>query len=418
MISKALGKYSVGVGDRFGRAGVAQLGAIRRLYDDGVLATPVWNKSLREHRLTGTNPEGTRQAADAAVRESGWIHSYFVDADHVDPESLDSFLPHCDYFTIDVARYLGSPAAPDLRARFLATSAELIGTEEVPGATRRFEITRELADFAASQYLEALVQAQSAYRRIAERKEPGGFKIEVSMDETPRAQSSEELLLILRAASLLQLPLDAVAPRFTGRFLKGIDYLGDVRRFEDDFENHVAALRFAVTNFKMKTELKLSVHSGSDKFSLYPVMNCVLKRHDAGLHLKTAGTTWLEEIAALAESGGDELQLARDIYRTAYVERDTLVAPYAEVVAVDCARLPTPEVVQDWTGPELAAAVRHLPTDPRFNPDFRQLMHVAYPVAARFGRRFLDALENNQAQIGPRVTENLYERHLRPLFGK
>ncbi len=88
--------------------------------------------------------------------------------------------------------------------------------------------------------------------------------------------------------------------------------------------------------------LKLSVHSGSDKFSIYQPIRQAMKKFDAGVHLKTAGTTWLEELIGLAEAGGEGLDLAKEIYAEAYSHREELCAPYAAVIDIDPAKLPTP----------------------------------------------------------------------------
>jgi hypothetical protein len=158
------------------------------------------------------------------------------------------------------------------------------------------------------------------------------------------------------------------------------------------------------------------VHSGSDKFSLYPVIRRALERTGAGVHVKTAGTTWLEELIGLSEAGGDGLALAKEIYAYALEHVDELCAPYATVIDIDRTRLPAAAEVASWEGPRLAAAIRHLPADPRFNPHVRQLLHVSFKVAAKQGARYTDLLVAHRDIVGRQVTENLYERHLRPLF--
>jgi len=160
----------------------------------------------------------------------------------------------------------------------------------------------------------------------------------------------------------------------------------------------------------------LSVHSGSDKFSIYPIINRLIKKHDAGLHVKTAGTTWLEEIIGLAEAGGEGLEIAKEIYRTSLSRFDELAGPYATVIDIDQGQLPTPETVQAWNSEEFVNALRHDLSHPSYNPHVRQLLHVGYKVAAELGDRFTGALEKNESVIARNVTENLFERHLKPLF--
>jgi hypothetical protein len=158
------------------------------------------------------------------------------------------------------------------------------------------------------------------------------------------------------------------------------------------------------------------VHSGSDKFSIYPAIHAAMKKFDAGVHLKTAGTTWLEELIGLAESGGDALALAKEIYAEAYAHREELCAPYATVIDIDVARLPTPEVVAGWSSEQFTSALRHDQNSASYNSSLRQLLHVGFKVAAKLGSRYIDLLERNEAVIAKNVTGNLYDRHIVPIF--
>jgi hypothetical protein len=162
--------------------------------------------------------------------------------------------------------------------------------------------------------------------------------------------------------------------------------------------------------------LKLSIHSGSDKFSIYPSINKALRQFDAGLHVKTAGTTWLEELAALAVAGPDGLSIAKQIYCQALSRFDELCAPYRTVIDIDKDKLPGPEVVNKWSGEQFAGALHHEQSSSAYNPGFRQLLHVAYKIAAEMGDDFLNALEKYKDTIGPNVTENIYKRHIKPIF--
>jgi tagaturonate epimerase len=164
--------------------------------------------------------------------------------------------------------------------------------------------------------------------------------------------------------------------------------------------------------------LKLSVHSGSDKFSIYGAMRRALERFDAGLHVKTAGTTWLEEVIGLAEAGGEGLVLAKEIYAGSLEHVQELCAPYATVIDIDPRKLPTKEEVNRWTSEQYVGALRHDRTNKLYNPHMRQLVHVGFKIAAKMGRRYLDALEQHEAYVSKNVTDNLYERHLKPLFVK
>jgi tagaturonate epimerase len=132
--------------------------------------------------------------------------------------------------------------------------------------------------------------------------------------------------------------------------------------------------------------------------------------------LKTAGTTWLEEVIGLAEAGGDGLELARELYGGAFEQIEELCAPYASVIDIDRARLPDKATVSQWTSQQFVAALRHDPANPAFNPHLRQLLHVGFKIAAKKGPRYLHALREHEVFIAKNVTHNLYERHLKPLF--
>jgi hypothetical protein len=411
-----LAKYSFGVGDRFAHQATAQLRACRMAADRGVEIIPVWNKSYREHTTIGSAPPSVRAAADAAVREEGWTLPYHVDADHIRLETVDGFLATSDFYTIDVADAIGKPAGPGEVAAFVERHPELTGRLSIPGVDAPFDMLRSDLERIAGKYARATVEAGTIYRHIKAAKGEGNFITEVSMDETDTPQTPGELLVILAALADQGVPVQTIAPKFTGRFNKGVDYVGDIAQFEKEFGEDIAVLAYAVKQFGLPANLKLSVHSGSDKFSIYAPIQRALARSGAGLHVKTAGTTWLEEIIGLAESGGEGLTLAKDIYAQAYNDRDALCAPYASVIDIDPSRLATPATVAGWSADKFAAAVRHIPGAPEFNPDMRQLLHVGYKIAARMGDRFLHMLDVCAPAISRNVTENLYERHLKPLF--
>jgi hypothetical protein len=408
---KAIERYSIGTGDRFGRQGVAQIAAFRKAMEKGVVAAIVWNKSNREHNLIGTEPSDQRAAADGAIRRSGWEGPYHVDADHVGLATVDRFAPHCDFFTLDVADFIGKPADPAAVEAFLKRFKDLPASKGLPA---RLDAASMRA--AAERYLYAVGEAAKTYRRVKELRGVDDFVTEVSMDETETPQSPAELAVILAALSAEGVPVQTVAPKFSGRFNKGVDYVGDTAAFFREFEADVRVAMWASAALGLPPSLKLSVHSGSDKFSLYRGMGEIVRREGAGLHLKTAGTTWLEEIVGLAEAGGDGLAMAKEVYRAAYDRIDEVVAPYATVVDIDRAKLARPDEVDGWNGATLASALRHVQSDPHFNPSMRQLVHVAFRVAAAMGARYLDALDRNEAVVSRNVTENLWKRHLEPLF--
>jgi hypothetical protein len=411
-----LGRYSIGVGDRFAQQARAQLRACMLAAEQGVELVPVWNKSNREHQIVGSQPASVRAAADAAVEALGWRRPYHVDADHIRLGTVDGFLSSSDFFTIDVADSIGSAAdAAEVRA-FVDRHPELAGRLAIPGIDAPLETTRDDVARIASQYLAAVREAGAIYRHVAAAKGAGSFITEVSMDETDSPQTPPELLIILAALSDERIPLQTIAPKFTGRFNKGVDYVGDVARFGREFSDDLAVIAFAVERYGLPRSLKLSVHSGSDKFSLYAPICRALSRSGAGVHLKTAGTTWLEELIGLAEAGGAGLALAKEIYAGALEKREALCAPYAAVIDIDARRLPSAQEVAAWTSAQFVGAVRHDPRSPEFNPSVRQLLHVGYKIAAQMGERYLALVRECEPSIAKNVTENLYERHIKPLF--
>jgi hypothetical protein len=410
-----LEKFSLGVGDRFAHQAKAQLAACICAGQRGIPIVPVWNKSNREHLIVGSQPSETRAAADAAVSALGWSDSYYLDADHINLETVDRFLTPCDFFTIDVADAIGRAPAAGATDVFLGSHPELIGRLEVAGIEEPLEVTRDQAFAAAQKYLYAVSEAGRIYRKIAGSKT--GFVTEVSMDETDTPQTPSELLLILAAIADEGIPIQTVAPKFTGRFNKGVDYVGNVDFFELEFSADLAVIAHAVERYGLPANLKMSVHSGSDKFSIYGPIRRSLAKFEAGVHVKTAGTTWLEELIGLAEAGPEGLAVSKEIYRTAFEHREELCAPYAAVIDIDSARLPAPAEVSRWSSDRFTGAVRHDQSNPLFNPNVRQLLHVGYKVAAHMGARYTSLLMACEASISRNVTKNLFDRHIVPLFG-
>ena len=411
-----LGKYSLGVGDRFAHQAKAQLQAFFLAAGQGAEIIPVWNKSNREHVTIGSATASTRAAADEAVKALNWRKSYHVDADHIRIDTVDRFLPHSDFFTIDVADCIGKPADESTAMRFLDRHPELIGKVSIPDIPEPFRTDRSQVAKVAQKYLLAVAEAGKIYRHISEKKDPRTFITEVSMDETDQPQTAPELLVILAALADEGVPVQTIAPKFTGRFNKGVDYVGDIDQFEKEFNDDVAVIAFAIEQHGLPPTLKLSVHSGSDKFSIYGPIRRTLKRSNAGLHLKTAGTTWLEELIGLAEAGNSGLALAKEIYTKALEHLDELCAPYASVIDIDAGELPAAATVNHWTSQQFVSAVRHDQTNKEFNPHVRQLLHVGYKIAAKTGPRYLRALEECEQAVSKNVTLNLYERHIKPLF--
>jgi len=414
-----IGKYSFGTGDRFAHQGEAQLKALMKASETlGIEFVPVWNKSNREHTFIHSTPADVRKAADAAVKALGYKGQYFVDADHINLNNVDKFIDASDFFTLDVADYIGKKAAQEDIDAFVSANLKYTGKLQIPGIAEPFDVPKELLIRIAEKFLYAVQDAGKIYRHIEKAKGADHFVAEVSMDEVNDAQSPVEMFFILNAIAAEKIPAQTIAPKFTGRFNKGVDYVGKVSQFAKEFEEDLLVIDFAVKEFGLPANLKLSIHSGSDKFSIYPVMGKLIKKYDKGIHVKTAGTTWLEEIIGLAMSNDEEaIDLAKAIYSGAVGRFDELCAPYATVIDINKNRLPSTKEVERWTGEKLANTLRHIPGHPDYNPNFRQLVHVSFKVAAEYGAVYTGALETHKEIIEQQVIENIYDRHIKRMFG-
>ncbi|MBN2172505.1 MAG: hypothetical protein JW731_00130 [Bacteroidales bacterium] len=411
-----LGKYSFGVGDRFNHEGVAQLNALIKANSKGVEVTPVWNKSNREHNIVHSEPSGTRLEANEAIKKMGWEGPYFVDADHINLTNVDRFIEHSDFFTLDVAIYIGN-ASPSEDVAAFKESCKIFGEKvSIPGIEEPIKITDVLLNEVACKFLAAIKEAGKIYEHIKSVKGEGNFVTEVSMDEVESPQTPVDMFFILKMIADQGIPAQTIAPKFTGRFNKGVDYVGDIEQFTKEFEQDVLVIDFAVKEFGLPEDLKLSVHSGSDKFTIYPIMAEIIKKYDKGLHVKTAGTTWLEEVIGLAVSGDEGLKVAKEIYTSALARKEELCAPYADVIDIDDNQLPSPEEVAGWSGEKFGNTLRHIPGHPDYNSNFRQLIHVGYKVAAEMGEIYTGLLKKNSEVVGQCVEENIFDRHLKRLF--
>ena len=412
-----LEKYTFGCGDRFGREAAAQLAAYEKMAAAGVEVIPVWNKSNREHGIIGSEPRSVRDAAQDAAAAAGWTRGFHIDADHINLETVDPYIESSDFFTVDVAESIDGAVSGGDIDDFLKRHEGLIDKPlYAAGLDEPMRISGAAAEGAVRKYLPAVQAAAAVYRRILSRKGEGNFITEISIDETALPQGPQEILLILAAAADAGIPVQTLAPRFSGRFNKGVDYVGDAGTFAGEFAADLAVTAYAAERFGLPADLKLSVHSGSDKFAVYPEIGRLIRKHDAGVHVKTAGTNWLEEVIGLAESGGSGLETAKTVYERAFERREALCAPYAEVIDIDESRLPAPAAVKSWDAQTFARTLRHDASDELYNPNFRQLVHVGYKIAAEMGSRFLGVLEEHREAVARNVTENLYERHMKRLF--
>jgi hypothetical protein len=411
-----LEKYSFGMGDRFGKEGTAQLQAILEINNLGIDVVPVWNKSNREHTIIGSSPAMVRREAMDAVAACRYKGKYYTDADHINSETVDRFIDSHDFFTLDVAHFIGIAPDDESTRSFISKYSKYMGPVHIRGIARPFEVTLHFLEGLAKNYLTAIDEVQKIYHHLCLVKGENNFVAEISVDEANHVQSPLELFFILALLKEKGVEAQTIAPKFSGLFAKGIDYIGDIEEFAREIDQDMAIIRYAVEELGMPSNLKLSIHSGSDKFSIYPAIHAAIRKYDAGIHVKTAGTTWLEEVIGLAESGNDGLVMAKEIYCQSFHRFDELSAPYASVLHIDRTKLPETGEVLTWQGTRFSESLTHNPGCANYNPDMRQLMHVGYKVAAGMGDAFYSMLEKHAGIIGESVKFNLLERHLKPLF--
>ena len=406
------------MGDRFAHQGKAQLQAVMNAQESGIDIYPVWNKSFREHSIVKSQPQDLRIEADFAVAALKWEGDFYVDADHIGLGTVDGFINGSNFYTLDVAEFVGqAPTPPDIDL-FIKANQKYLGLLQIPGIDAPFEVSEAMLRDFAGKFLVAIKGAKEIYNYIAKKKGEDNFITEVSIDETDLPQTPIDLFLILSMIAAEGIPAQTIAPKFTGRFNKGVDYVGDLEQFEKEFDQDLFVIAFAIEEFDLPDTLKLSVHSGSDKFSIYPIINKLIAKHDAGLHVKTAGTTWLEEVIGLAEAGGEALSIAKEIYAGAYGRFDELTAPYESVIDIDKSVLPTPEEVSTWDSDKYVHTLRHEQGNSEYNQNFRQLIHVGFKVAAEMSEAYTEALKDNESVIAKNVTENIWKRHILPIFGR
>lgn len=409
-------KYSIGTGDRFGHQAKAQIKAVIKAEEKGLDIDLVWNKSHREHLVTKTSPLDVLKEAQEAVRKLEWKGNYYIDADHIGISNVDLYIDSCNYFTLDVAEFIGKKASVDDINVFINKYKKYIGQISIPNIKEKFNVESELLYKIANEYLFAVKEANKIYQKIEEKKGKNNFITEISMDETNKPQKPIEILFILAIIAEEKIPIQTFAPRFYGIFHKGVDFKGDINQFTKEFDEVLAVIQFAIAEFSLPDTLKLSIHSGSDKFSIYKIINKAIKKFNTGVHLKTSGTTWLEELASLAIVGDDSLNIAKEIYIEAYNKLNELIKPYSSVVEINKSNLPSPTIVEKWTSQDYYRAIHHDISCKDYNPDFRQLLHIGYKVAAEMGSRFINALKQHEDLIAPNVIENLFRRHIKPLF--
>ena len=410
-----LEKYSIGVGDRFEHQGEAQLQALKKFKDQHIEVVPVWNKSHREHEIIGTKPTSVREESESAVENLNWQGSYYIDADHIGLDNVDLFMDSSNYFTLDVADMIGEEAEHEEIEGFVDKYKKYTTKKELPDELEKMTINEDKIRNIARKYLRAVKEAGQIYRHIESKKGKGDFITEVSMDETENPQTPLEMFFILAAIAEENIPAQTIAPKFSGEFYKGIDYVGDEEAFAREIKADLEVIEYAVNEFGLPDNLKISIHSGSDKFSIYGPIRKMLDETGAGLHIKTAGTTWLEELHGLILAGEEGLEFVKKIYKEALERIDELSAPYKDVINIERSNLPSGNEIDDFSKQKLAGMLVHNTENKLYNVDLRQLLHLSYKLPAENLSNYYSLLEKHEEVIAEQVTKNIY-RHLRKVF--
>jgi len=371
-----------GTGDRLGSAGPGHLRAMAGYRVCPVLA----QQSVRELELTGRDYGQVLDAATWAVFQEGYEGPWGADGDHLKSEEWvrTALQIGFTFITADVSDYIRNEYAAADEDEVLA-AYERIRAEErkriedtyLPLAIEldtgeRIRFTREILARTVLIYAEAIRHALRLYRAGVEIKAEGAFDFELSVDETETPTTPEAHLFVALEAQRLEMKIGSIAPRFVGEFQKGIDYIGDTEEFRRTFATHAALAR----HFGHR----VSVHSGSDKFSVFPIVG---ELTGGRFHIKTAGTHWLEAMKTIA---AHEPQLYRRLHRAA-LERFEAARRYY-VVTTDLDKVPSLDEIADADLPSLFE-----------KRDSRQLIHITYGELLKdeeLGPCFYDALHRHR----------------------
>ena len=407
---------SAGFGDRLGLATPGHVRSLRAVCKSEAAIAPIFaQQSVRENARTGRTPQQVVDDATWGLVEEGWRAPWGADADHLKtPEDVEAFAAAgYTFFTIDPGEHVDDEAhtaprhrlenklgalpwdtledsLPDLEARYLARPIPLNGG---PFLFEREDLWR-----AAAKYGRAVAHTLTMYRHILSRLGDGCFELEVSVDETASPTRVAEHVYIASELRRLDVRWVSLAPRFVGEFEKGVDYIGDLAVFKAEFARHATVAR-ALGPYK------LSLHSGSDKFSIYPIAAELAAGGPAGgplVHLKTAGTSYLEALRVVARVDRklfcEILGLARERYET---DRATYH------VSARLEKVPAGEALADR---ELLGLLDDF--------DAREVLHVTFgSVLDALGERLRESLRRNHEAYGEGLAAH-FEKHLRPFVAE
>jgi hypothetical protein len=400
---------SFGFGDRIGCATPGHVQALRQADPSGAVAPIFAQQSVRENTRTGRTPQEVLDDATWGVFQAGWRGPWGADADHV--KEVSDLAPFVavgyTFYTVDPSDHVDNAAQTDsLDALRRKTEALPWGTLQssypemvsryCAGSIRLDSLTLEFDEAilsrALAKYGRALAHTVTIARELAARMGGRAYDLEMSVDETDTPTSAHEHYFIAGELARCGVPVVSLAPRFVGKFQKGVDYMGDLAAFEVDLARHAAIMRHFGT-------YKLSIHTGSDKFSIYPL----IAQHAGGcVHVKTAGTSYLEALRVLATANPGLFKAALELAHARF-ERDR------KTYFLDCQpeRVPHADQLADGDLPGLLE-------------DFhaRQLLHVTYgSILDELDGALTALLDRHEAAYQAALVAH-FQRHIQPFVGE
>jgi hypothetical protein len=396
---------SFGFGDRIGLATPGHIQAMRATGAAGQIAPIFAQQSVRENTRTGRTPQQVMDDALWGIVQEGWREPWGADADHV--KQITDIAPFVaagySFYTIDPSDHVDNEAEhapPDaLRQKVASLPWEALGTsyealrDAYCGSPFALGDTALAFDDptllrALAKYGRALAHTAAVAAAISGQLRGGAYDLEMSVDETDTPTSAHEHFFIARELLARDIPVVSLAPRFVGKFQKGVDYMGDTAQFDAELLKHVAIME----HFK---RYKLSIHTGSDKFSLYPA---IAERASGHVHVKTAGTSYLEALRLVAVADPASFRLMLDDAR-AHFEHDRK----SYFLDAELDKVPPAARLGDADLPALLDQF-----------DARQVLHVAFgTLLTTYGAAIRGVLLADEAGYRAGL-ERHFARHLAP----
>jgi len=390
---------SAGCGDRLG---MATPGHARVFANTNVL--PIFaQQSIREMTRTKRTPQDVMCDATWGAFESGWHAAVGADADHLKvPADSDSCAAAgFTFYTIDPGAHVDSEADAATPAQLQTKVAALRWNDLESSITnlqslyqdktfdledRKIKLDAAVLMRALAKYGNAIAHVTQMYRHLKSKGVP--FELEVSVDETETPTTHAEHIFIASELKRLGVKWISLAPRYVGRFEKGVDYIGDLKELENDLDVHAQIAR-------VFGPYKLSLHSGSDKFSVYPL---IVKATKGVVHLKTAGTSYLEALRVIASV---DAKFFREIAALGYERYPTDRASYH--VSAELRRAPVLKNLADAQLPSLLDQF-----------DSREILHVTYGSALeKWGGQLKEVVRANE-NLYYEFLEKHFVKHLKP----